>query len=110
MLAGGRPFSVTDLPISRLEDFLDPLLLMHRSLVGTGQESLARGQLLDTIRRAACFGLCLAPLDLRQESTRHTEALDAITRYLGIGSYGQWDESTKQSWLLAELQSKRPLL
>ena len=47
---------------------------------------------------------------LVQESTRHTEAMDAITRYLGVGSYAQWDEQTRQSWLLTELQGKRPLL
>ena len=45
-----------------------------------------------------------------QESTRHTEAMDAITRYLGVGSYAQWDEQTRQSWLLTELQGRRPLL
>lgn len=38
------------------------------------------------------------------------EALDAITRHLGVGSYVQWDESTKQAWLLTELHGKRPLL
>lgn len=53
----------------------------------------------------------LVPLiHLVQESTRHTEAMDAITRYLGVGSYAQWDEQTRQSWLLTELQGKRPLL
>lgn len=36
--------------------------------------------------------------------------MDAITRYLGVGSYAQWDEQTRQSWLVAELQGKRPLL
>jgi phosphoenolpyruvate carboxylase len=33
------------------------------------------------------FGLHLAKLDIRQESIKHTEALDAITTYLGLGSY-----------------------
>lgn len=36
--------------------------------------------------------------------------MDAVTRYLGVGSYAQWDEETRQSWLLTELQGKRPLL
>ena len=31
-------------------------------------------------------------LDIRQESTRHAEVVDAITRYLGVGSYMEWDE------------------
>ena len=89
---------------------MDPLLILHRSLVETGLSAVADGPLIDTIRRVAVFGLSLMPLDIRQESTRHTEALDAITRFLGIGSYGQWDEATRRNWIQAELTSKRPLL
>ena len=37
--------------------------------------------------RCPCFGLGMVALDIRQESTRHTDALDAITTHLGIGSY-----------------------
>lgn len=33
------------------------------------------------------FGLFLAKLDIRQESVKHTEAIDAITTFLGLGSY-----------------------
>jgi len=29
----------------------------------------------------------MVALDIRQESTRHSDALDAITNHLGIGSY-----------------------
>lgn len=31
-------------------------------------------------------------------------------RYLGVGSYVQWDEQTRRNWLQNELTSKRPLL
>jgi len=54
-----------------------------------GFVSLA-GTLRDLIRQLKCFGLSLLPLDCRNESVRHSEALDAITRYLGIGSYISW--------------------
>jgi phosphoenolpyruvate carboxylase len=47
--------------------------------------SAADGVLSDTIRRLAVFGLTLLQLDIRQESTRHTEALTAITTHLGLG-------------------------
>jgi len=56
------------------------LLMLHRSLVETNQKMIADGYLTDVIRRLSAFGLTLLPLDLRQESTRHSEALDAITR------------------------------
>jgi hypothetical protein len=47
---------------------------------------------------------------VRQESDRHAEALDAITRFLELGSYREWDEEKKIAWLESELLSKRPLI
>ena len=91
------------------EVLLKPLKIMHNSLVAGGYGDVADGLLIDIIRRVATFGLVLAPLDIRQESTRHTQALDSICRYLGIGSYAQWDEPTKINWLSSELSGKRPL-
>jgi phosphoenolpyruvate carboxylase len=82
---------------------------MHHSLSSGGYADVADGLLVDLIRRVATFGLTLVPLDLRQESTRHTMALDAITRYLEIGSYFEWDEETRISWLQNELAGNRPL-
>lgn len=88
----------------------DALLLCYRSLSEVGQEVVARGRLLDTIRRLSCFGLTMVRLDLRQESDKHTEALTTITQYLGVGSYEEWDEAKRMEFLLSELTSKRPLI
>ena len=41
---------------------------------------IADGRLLDLLRRVYCFGSCLMKMDLRQESSRHNQALDALTR------------------------------
>ena len=41
---------------------------------------MAEGRLLDLIRRMYCFGVSLMKMDVRQESHRHTEAIDSITR------------------------------
>ena len=54
--------------------------------------------------------MTLTRLDIRQDAARHTEALDTITRYLGLGAYAEWSEERKQQFLLAELENKRPLL
>jgi phosphoenolpyruvate carboxylase len=70
----------------------------------------ADGKLTDVLRNVSAFGLTLIPLDVRQESDRHEEALDAITRFLGKGSYAQWDEKTRISWMTKEISSTRPLL
>ncbi len=72
--------------------------------------SLRLLDLLDTLRRVKCFGVPLVRIDIRQESTRHTEALGELTRYLGIGDYESWSEADKQAFLIRELNSKRPLL
>ena len=61
------------------------------------------------MRQVSCFGLSLVKLDIRQESDRHTDVMDAITNHLGIGSYKQWSEEERQEWLLSELRGKRPL-
>ena len=92
------------------EELIEPLLLCYRSLHDTNQGVVADGRLLDLIRRAYTFGLTLMKLDLRQESDRHAEALTAVTNYLGLGSYSEWDEQKKQEWLVQELQGRRPLV
>lgn len=40
---------------------------------------MAEGRLLDCLRRLHCFGLGLMPMDIRQDSSRHTDAVDAVT-------------------------------
>ena len=57
------------------------------------------------------FAFCLASLDIRQESTRHSDALDELSRYLQLPvPYGEMDEEQRVAWLLAELQTRRPLV
>ena len=88
----------------------EPLYACYQSLQACGMGIIANGQLLDTLRRVKCFGVPLVRIDLRQESTRHTEAIAEITRYLGLGDYESWSEADKQAFLIRELNSKRPLL
>ncbi|MGB5812930.1 MAG: phosphoenolpyruvate carboxylase [Polyangiales bacterium] len=92
------------------QGLVDVLMLVHRSLVETGQGVVARGRLLDLIRRTHCFGLHMVPLDIRQESSRHVDVIDWVTRHLDLGSYAEWDESTRVRFLIDELASKRPLI
>ncbi len=87
------------------EQLAEPLRLCYRSLMETGGATVAQGRLLDLLRRIPSLGLSLVKLDLRQEADRHTDALDAITRRAGLGSYQSWDEAARQAFLLGELQS-----
>ncbi|KAF8095367.1 hypothetical protein N665_0335s0015 [Sinapis alba] len=92
------------------EQLLEPLLLCYESLQSSGAGVLADGKLADLIRRVSTFGMVLVKLDLRQESARHAEALDAITTYLDLGTYSEWDEEKKLDFLTKELKGKRPLV
>ena len=87
-----------------------PFKLMYESLSLTGNKMLARGKLMAVIRRLNTFGLHLIRLDVRQESTRHEEVMDAITQDLGIGKYTEWTEEKRMEWLTTELKNRRPLI
>lgn len=92
------------------EELVAPLRACYESLHACGAGAVAEGRLADLIRRVYCFGLALLKLDLRQEAPRHTEALDAVTQYLGLGSYALWDEQARITWLAGELAGRRPLV
>ncbi|MEC5320908.1 phosphoenolpyruvate carboxylase [Brenneria populi subsp. brevivirga] len=108
-LKGAERLPPKDLLV-RNEQLWDPLFACYQSLHACGMGIIADGQLLDTLRRVRCFGVPLVRIDVRQESTNHSNALAEITRYLGLGDYDSWSESDKQAFLIRELSSKRPLL
>ncbi|GAJ89780.1 phosphoenolpyruvate carboxylase [Erwinia amylovora NBRC 12687 = CFBP 1232] len=107
-LQGERVARPANLLISN-EQLWAPLYTCYQSLQACGMGIIANGQLLDTLRRVKCFGVPLVRIDIRQESTRHTEAIAEITRYLGLGDFESWSEADKQAFLIRELNSKRPL-
>jgi phosphoenolpyruvate carboxylase len=96
--------------LQHLDDLREPLECCYQSLCSKGMELIANGQLLDTLRRVTAFGIGLVRLDIRQDATRHAEALSELTDYLGLGRYGDWDEDRRCAFLLEELHSRRPLL
>lgn len=100
----------SSLVIQEPNDILEPLLICYHSLIESGARSIARGVLLDLIRRVVCFGISLVKLDIRQEAARHAHCLDEVTRYLGLGSYLEWSLEQKQQFLEKELVGKRPLI
>jgi phosphoenolpyruvate carboxylase len=94
----------------REEQLWEPLKACYDSMLHCGMRSIADGALLDLLRRVRCFGVHLVRHDIRQDSARHTDVLSQLTRWLGLGDYAQWDEPTRQGFLLCELQSRRPLI
>jgi len=102
-------YSVNEVYTSK-QELVDELMMIYNSLSETDNEIEADGFLTDVIRNVHAFGLTMVTLDIRQESDRHEEAIDSITRYLGLGSYSDWDEDTKLTWLQQQLASPRPLI
>ncbi len=87
-------------PFTAVEELAEPLRLCARSLLATGNEVIARGRLTDLLRRVATFGLVLARLDIRQESAKHTEAVDWVFATRGVGLAAA--DETARVRLLAE--------
>jgi len=59
-----RKFS--EAPLEDSSELLEPLKVIHNSLLEQGFDEVADGQLIDIIRRLEAFGLSLMPLDIRQ--------------------------------------------
>ena len=109
-LAGDRGLAPPPEVYVDAESLAAPLRLCYESLMSTGDAIIAGGRLTDLLRRVAAFGVTLARLDIRQEAGRHTQALDAITTAIGLGSYAAWSEDERLAFLVREISSARPLI
>ena len=91
------------------DEFLTDLRLIQRNLSETG---LKCQQLENLLTQVEIFGFNLTQLDIRQESTRHSDAIGEILEYLGIleTKYDELTEDEKIAWLTIELQTRRPLI
>lgn len=93
------------------QEFLDDLLLIRDSLVASGDGDVANAELQDLIRLVETFGFYLMHLDVRQESTRHSDAVGALFRQLpGAPDYTALDEATRQQALSAMLLQAPPAI
>jgi len=81
--------------ITDIAQIKHPIEVCYRSLIKTNMRVVADGLLLDVLRRINSFGLRLAKLDVRQDSSRHSDVFSELTRYLGLGDYHQWQEDDK---------------
>ncbi|MFM9265024.1 phosphoenolpyruvate carboxylase [Tychonema sp. BBK16] len=90
-------------------EFLTELQLIEHNLVETG---LSCRDLENLLCQVEIYGFNLAYLDIRQESTVHSDALNEIAEYLQIlpTPYNQMTESERAIWLATELQTRRPLI
>ena len=92
------------------EEILKPLRVVRKSLEENQNENLASGELLDLMRRAKCFGINLARLDIRQESSRHSQLIAEYIKRKYQQNYYKWSEKKKIKFLANQIKKKSNLL
>ena len=104
-LTNNKPLNEKKLLSSR-EEILKPLRVVRESLEENQSENIASGELLDLMRRAKCFGINLARLDIRQESSRHSQLLSEFIKKKYKINYNNLNEDKKIKFLSNKLKSK----
>ena len=93
------------------QELLLDLQLIYDSLVAGGDATMADARLKDLMRLVETFGFYLMHLDIRQESTRHTEAVSEILKHLPDDiDYAALEESARQQYLTTALATAPPAL
>jgi phosphoenolpyruvate carboxylase len=106
----GRPWNPEIVAYQQESEFLRDLELIRDSLISHGDRDTANMELLDLLMLARTFGFYLARLDIRQESTVHTEAVAEIVAHLGLhDDYAALDEAGRLA-LLSDLIEQPPAL
>jgi len=99
---------VENLYYKSVNEFTYDLELIKNSLISTDLTCESVNTLLTQVH---IFGFSLASLDIRQESTRHSDAIQELTNYLDLSVQNdQMSEEEKIKWLIDELNTKRPLI
>ncbi len=95
-----------------VDEFMDDLLLLRKSLLESRGERVALVELDPLIRKVKVFGFYLAKLDIRQIGERHHMAIHEILRKLKLYTpdYMSLSDKEKVDILTQEIDSLRPLV
>ncbi|MDH5573027.1 MAG: phosphoenolpyruvate carboxylase, partial [Gammaproteobacteria bacterium] len=93
---------------SNEQAFLQDLYLIRDSLISHGDAIVADGELQDLIRLVETFGFYLAHLDIRQESTIHSNTVAEILQQLDGTDYNSLDESARLELLAHRIAHDTP--
>ncbi|MDA9172239.1 phosphoenolpyruvate carboxylase [Candidatus Pelagibacter sp.] len=91
-------------------EILKPLRDIRESLNSNNSQHIANSDLLDLIRRVRCFGINLARLDTRQESSRHEQLLNEILKKKFKINFSNLNEQKKISLLNNLIKQKKYFL
>ena len=96
--------------LSSREEILKPLRVVRESLEQNQSENIASGELLDLMRRAKCFGINLARLDIRQESSRHSQLIAEFIKKKYKKNYYSFSEDQKINFFKLAINSKKNII
>ena len=88
-------------------EILKPLREVRESLNLNRGQHIANADLLDLIRRVRCFGINLARLDIRQESSRHQKLIDDVLNKKYKINFSSLSESKKINLLNSLIKQKK---
>ena len=108
-LVSQEPLNYEKLLSSR-EEILKPLRVVRESLEKNNNENIASGDLLDLMRRAKCFGINLARLDIRQESSRHNQLIHELVKRKYKKDYYKFSEKEKIEFLKSLIVKKKNII
>ena len=90
-----------------IDEYLQDLYSIRDSLISHGDIATANGDLKDVIRIAETFGFHLVSLDVRQESTRHSDTVAEILQLSEAPDYADLDEDQRLTLLAEAIQADR---
>ena len=102
------PLPENDCSYRNEEGLLNDLYMIRDSLISHEDEIIAHGELQELIRLVETFGFFLAHLDVRQESTIHTNAVSEVLRQLDGTDYAALPEEKRLAVLANWLEQKAP--
>ncbi|MEZ7833492.1 MAG: phosphoenolpyruvate carboxylase, partial [Candidatus Pelagibacter bacterium] len=88
-------------------EILKPLREVRESLNLNRGQHIANADLLDIIRRVRCFGINLARLDIRQESSRHQKLISDVLNKKYKINFSSLSESKKINLLNSLIKQKK---
>ena len=88
-------------------EILKPLREVRESLNLNRGQHIANADLLDLIRRVRCFGINLARLDIRQESSRHQKLISDVLNKKYKINFSSLSESKKINLLNLLIKQKK---
>ena len=89
------------------QGMLNDLYLIRDSLISHGDKISASAELQDLIRQVETFGFYLSKLDIRQESTIHSNTVAEILKQIDGSDYMKLDEDARLETLSTHIKNTR---